>query len=280
MVIKLYNTFHDHGSKPEEKYMTSLRPALLCGADLEWRHTDDIECDYRDNTGINISSENTQYSELTGYYWIWKNESPDIIGIEHYRRHFIKHKPVIDDNVQPDNLLDEKDIIDILVNYDYIVPVHESLINFSIYDLYKLCFPDQADSIIKNMLRYFKEQGLQNYYDAILNYMSHNSLFRANMLITTRLEFDRYCNTLFTMIDYLKENMKVEKDSRIWGYVAELFPMIYITANNKSFKEIDVAIDDFDQDIQKKVVYTTLNNKDEDYSEKNPDEIISLLKSL
>src|SRR6476660_2174831 len=45
---------------------------------------------YSDDTGQSISSRNKHYSELTGWYWIWKNVSDvDILGLCHYRRYFL-----------------------------------------------------------------------------------------------------------------------------------------------------------------------------------------------
>ena len=47
----------------------------------------------RDDTGDNISDLNPFYSELTGQYWVWKNDQDSqIIGCCHYRRYFINDK--------------------------------------------------------------------------------------------------------------------------------------------------------------------------------------------
>ena len=45
--------------------------------------------DLKDNVGDNISNENEYYGELTGLYYIWKNENfldNDIIGFCHYNK--------------------------------------------------------------------------------------------------------------------------------------------------------------------------------------------------
>ena len=45
---------------------------------------------FSDETGDCISPRNKHYSELTGWYWIWKNVfDVDILGLCHYRRYFL-----------------------------------------------------------------------------------------------------------------------------------------------------------------------------------------------
>ena len=175
-------------------------------------------------------------------------------------------------------MLTAEDFEELLSDKDFVVPVHESLWNTSVYDLYVICFgKEQADNIIKWMGKYYKRKS--KYYNALLQHMSHNELYRGNMFVTSKIQFDDYCNELFGLLDYMKCHMEVKPDSRVWGYVSEIFPMIYIVANKKTFVEADVAFDDYDQNIHKDVVHTTQNNQEAEFT-KDPQIQIDYFISL
>lgn len=43
----------------------------------------------RDNSGDNIAHKNPNYSELTAFYWVWKNRPSPAVGFCHYRRYLL-----------------------------------------------------------------------------------------------------------------------------------------------------------------------------------------------
>ena len=81
MNIKIYTMTHKPFKKPDDPVYIPLHVGREISQDLGYMG---------DNTGEHISDLNPYYGELTGLYWIWKNETEaDIIGICHYRRYFI-----------------------------------------------------------------------------------------------------------------------------------------------------------------------------------------------
>ena len=82
MRIKIYTMTHKRFLEPEDNTLyIPLHVGRAMSRDLGY---------IGDNTGEHISTWNDRYGELTGVYWVWKNDiDADIIGICHYRRFFV-----------------------------------------------------------------------------------------------------------------------------------------------------------------------------------------------
>ena len=79
----------------------------------------------KDNTGDNISHKNKFYSELTFYYWLWKNKFYEIsdnewVGFCQYRRHWKKINLIDENYVIQQEVL--REIQKEWLNYECILP--------------------------------------------------------------------------------------------------------------------------------------------------------------
>ena len=134
----------------------------------------------RDNDGINISKKNKHFGTLTSHYWLWKNkinsfQDNDYIGINHYRRFWIKrnNKDEINLNNLSDNILrNTPDDID----FDVLLPQKIFLKDLKLSKLIKKGFKNY----IKNPLILFKREKY--------NIKTHFDLFHGYDLITKASE--------------------------------------------------------------------------------------------
>ena len=88
MKIKIFTMTHKKFQEPENGIYVPLHVGKANAENLGY---------LGDDTGDSISRWNNFYGELTGVYWVWKNEvDADIIGICHYRRFFLnKHRQLL-----------------------------------------------------------------------------------------------------------------------------------------------------------------------------------------
>ena len=152
------------------------------------------ECSFRDNTGENISEKNRQYCEETALYWIWKNAREDIIGLVHYRRHFL-----LPDDWQ---LRMEKHGIDVILPTPLYLPdsIGE---NF--------CFRHEASNWTY-LMDFLKDRNYDEYLSA-KEYYSGNIFCPCNMFIMRREVLSRYCSWLFPILFELEKNGGILDDT-------------------------------------------------------------------
>ncbi|WP_289506292.1 DUF4422 domain-containing protein, partial [Faecalibaculum rodentium] len=100
MKITNYIITHKAFTPPELPDYTPLQ--VGSGPDLGW---------LRDNTGDEISAKNPNWCELTGLYWIWKNDhESDVVSISHYRRYFQGREGILR-SAEIEQLLGDHDIL-------------------------------------------------------------------------------------------------------------------------------------------------------------------------
>ena len=167
--------------------------------------------------GDNIDDLNPWYCELTGLYYLWKNTTDDIVGLEHYRRYFVN-----DEN----QLLNEKEIRRILKN-NYII---------AFYD--KSYIPMKGGWFLKpknNQIKLSKIAAnayvnINEKLGTILkNYLITPGCYMFNMFICKKEIFNIICKQLF---EILSTEPIIEDLKRSHGYISEMILGALFQYNN------------------------------------------------
>ncbi|SFG12500.1 protein of unknown function [Lachnospiraceae bacterium C7] len=183
--------------------------------------------------GDNIAEKNCYYSELTGLYWVWKNEKDaDIVGTCHYRRY------LLNDNK---NIFNKEEICHILKKYDVITTKTLDL-NFSYYygfgENHKYYYLDEIEKIIKDIK--------PEYYDIYVKLVNEKHTYFGNMLICRKDLYDKYMEWLFDIFTEAEKRIVVdEEDSyhrRIYGFISEFLQYVWIKYNKLDVYETMVGM--------------------------------------
>ena len=205
----------------------------------------------KDNTGDNISQKNKFYSELTFYYWLWKNQFHEIkenewLGFSQYRRHWKKNKKNISEKYLIENEI-LKDIPREWENYETILPTPINIQGLKFMKVIK----SGKLAMLKNPSAIFKKNrnikfnfdmmhGVGTMDKAIElleekdkndfnNYVNiKTSLSPANMFICKdKKKIDEFFKTLFLWLDKCEEifgfNLEGYGKVRIYAFLCERF---------------------------------------------------------
>lgn len=180
----------------------------------------------QDDNGINIAGKNANYCELTALYWIWKNTSADVVGLEHYQRFFCEKIKSKFKQVEP---LSVEKIEGVLKDHDVILP---QLVKTrrTVYNYYKKariyysfakahCIED-LDICIDIIKRDFPE-----YSASCERVMKSHKIAMCNMFVMPKNLLDEYCEWLFKILFTAEEKIDLEHKSayqqRVFGFLSE-----------------------------------------------------------
>ena len=188
-----------------------------------------------DNTGDNISRKNTNYCELTGLYWAWKNLSSDYLGLVHYRRHFSNGKLLSD---KKNRVITQEELEPKLTKSPIFLPTPRNYwieTNYSQYvHAHHAVDLDTTRAILSE-----KYPAYVSAYDACMNRTIGH---RFNMFIMRRDLLDEYCTWLFDILFTLENRLDIstynKNDSRVFGFVSERLLDPWIETNHHPYKQI------------------------------------------
>ncbi|HJJ47821.1 MAG TPA: DUF4422 domain-containing protein [Methanocorpusculum sp.] len=184
-------------------------------------------CELRDDTGDNISNKDNKYCELTGLYWMWKNDTHNIIGLYHYRRVF---------NLSAGKIRQYLKTNDIIVTSDIKKPTIEE-------EYYS--YPGHVKSdwlLLKSILH----TDYPDYSITFEKMIQSSCMYGFNMFITRREILNAYCEWLFPILSKIESAITMDNrtpaQKRVFGYLSERLFHLYIEHNHLKAKRVNISL--------------------------------------
>lgn len=171
--------------------------------------------------GDNIDRLNPWYCELTGLYYMWKNETDEIIGLEHYRRYFGNGRTLFSKE-QIDYFLQSNDIITIDSPYSKTYPIKSWLIKHGKFD-------ETMKFVL--FLKYYLSDSV---YQKCINFLNGDYHCLGNMFISKKSIINNYCSLIFDVLDKYMEVENLNNRTppfRSFGYHTEFLFGAWIEMN-------------------------------------------------
>ena len=193
--------------------------------------------------GDNINHLNLYLNEVTALYWIWKNTSHEIIGLNHYRRFF---------TTDGKNFLTETQAREILNDCDIVV-VKGELFPLTQHALKSVLCGNELNDFVEKIFREHIRQKQPDYLDAFDYVSAGYSEFMYEMFITRRKIFDAYCEWLFSFIIGVTEEVlartniaKIDnpRKYRVVGLISERLMTVWLIKNRLKIKTLPIIFRD------------------------------------
>lgn len=181
----------------------------------------------QDDVGINISSRNQTYCELTALYWAWQNLDFDGLGLSHYRRYFEGT------GVGPrgSRILEGDEAAEILRKHDLLVARRRHYVVESVESHYRNAHV-AADL---EALQQAVAETSPEFTRAFGRVMDGRSLSLYNMFLGRGPVVDEYAGWLFDVLERTEEAIDLTGRSpfqrRALGYLGERLLNVWIEAN-------------------------------------------------
>ena len=158
--------------------------------------------------GDNIDRLNPYYCELTGLYYMWKHDTDDIAGLEHYRRYFYRGN----------RTLSREDAVETLKDSDIMLIEHHHPRNRTTYQWF--VGAQKLPDLEKWLL--CLDKACPEFMPVFTEYLNSNRVYICNMLVTRREILDAWCSWLFPMLSLYDKVFSLNMfNKRIDGYLAE-----------------------------------------------------------
>lgn len=183
-----------------------------------------------DDTGENISHLNKHFCELTGLYWIWKNQKSDYYGLAHYRRYF---RPLADSSVSVGNkqVASSVDLVKQLGESEVLLSTPRNYWVESVRKHYQNAHNADDLAVLQQVVAELHPE----YSKAFDRVMGRTSVSLYNMFFMRADTFDRYCQWLFSILFEVERRIPYQAygpyQGRVFGFMAERLLNVWVEKN-------------------------------------------------
>lgn len=203
----------------QESYqLDSYEREIQVGAALtERRLSEEI---LTDCTGKHISERNKQFCELTALYWVWQNAKEDVVGLVHYRRHFLL----------PEDWLQriEQHEIDVILPVPlYVAPDLEQN------------YKGRHDAAVWDVMMQYLEKNRETEYQNAKRFFAGNLYSPCNMFIMRREILHELCEWMFPILFAAVEQNGEKADvyqNRYPGFLSERLMSFFFDMNWEKYR--------------------------------------------
>lgn len=245
LITKIYIATHKPYWLPS---VTEYQPIHVGAANTNNRFVETC-----DNIGTSISDKNRTYCELTGLYWIWKNDkTSETVGFCHYRRYFdFKHDKNIflrqcimdkDFKSHINNFISPVKVENYLKNADVVLPTKHEL-GCTIQEQYYSVHSATDFKIMQDVVR----ELYPDYTETMNRVFNCKRMYPYNMFIMKKSLFDDYMGWVFSVLFEVEKRITIAEDpyqSRVIGFLAERLLNVYVYHHKLKIKEIPIVFID------------------------------------
>lgn len=191
---------------------------------------------FRDDSGINISTKNPNYNELTAIYWAWKNSKSEMVGLMHYRRYLgSKSSHDVKDR------LTKVQLEFLLRNHDVILPKARNYFIENQRNHYLHAHANEPYFIMEDVIK----NDFSDFYPAFQAMEKSTKAHLFNMFVMKKETFDDYAAFLFGVLDKVDERVDLStlegQDLRVFGFLSERLMDTWLKTRGYSFAEMPVV---------------------------------------
>lgn len=196
-----------------------------------------------DDSGDNISLRNGYYSELTGLYWMWKNNRARYKGLVHYRRHLGTRNTWrrLTSRDRFGRIVGHAEVAGLLQSSDILVAKKRNYYIETVYSHYSHTFHAEQFDQCREVLADLSPEYVPSWDKLMKSRGAH--IF--NMFVMSSEKFDEYCSWMFPILFELERRLDpAQYDSfhaRYLGRVSERLLDPWLDTNGYDYVELPVV---------------------------------------